>query len=143
MILQALVDFTKHRESCTLAPLKINEISVDFNTGKTCWLIIDEIVGSTLEKPCSANNEQKSMILPLIFHDFPMFFRCFFSLIQPGSFEPKQPPRRTVGSLLQVDRLHGLPQKLLPVLVTEISCSLRLKIKAQQKLQRPKCPSET
>jgi hypothetical protein len=53
----------------------VHETSVDFNTGKKCWLIMGEIVGSTLEKTCSANNEQKSMILPLIFHDFPMFFR--------------------------------------------------------------------
>jgi len=65
------------------------------------------------------------------------------SAIWPGIFEPKHRDERS--ELLQVDRLHGLPQKLLPVLVTEISCSLRLGIKAQQIFfgKRPQCRSET
>ena len=78
-----------------------------FNTGKTMF------------------SHQRTKNIHDFIVDFPWFSYVFpmNSAIWPGIFEAKH---RDSSEVLQVDRLHGLPQKLLPVLVTEISGSLRL-----------------
>lgn len=96
MILQALVDFTKHRESCTLAPLKnlmklllistLEKMLVDhrwncwFNTGKTMF------------------SQQRTKCLHDFIVDFSMIFLCFSDEFSHSAWDFRAKTPRLFGS---------------------------------------------